>query len=169
MNLSKYEKSHNQSFYGHRCTKLSWSGLGVALIMLSVTPWRGMSLVSTLRSGGLVSCYFFVFGGLFGHTLSMCKFLGLGLNPHHSCNRHRSVPNLLGHKGTAVFVLRQFLQVVPEVLGILTIHSSDFEGLSSAKNVYRAYLFPIAALTNYHLVTWEQHMFVILQFWTSEV
>lgn len=53
MNLSKYEKSDNQSFYGHRCTKLSWSGLGVALIMLSVTPWRGMSLVSTLRSGGL--------------------------------------------------------------------------------------------------------------------
>ena len=39
---------------------------------------------------GKCSSFFFFFFNFYGCTHSICKFLGLGLNPNHSCDLHHS-------------------------------------------------------------------------------
>lgn len=57
-----------------------------------------------------------------------------------------------------VLAFRQFTQAISAVWGIVKIYSSDF---SSTNDIYCVYLLPIAAVTDDHVATPEQHTFII--------
>ena len=73
-------------------------------------------------------------------------------------SRHVNYQCTLKHRFVLAF--RQFTQATSAVWGILKICSSD---CSSTNDIYWVYLLPIAAVTDDHVATPEQH--TLSQFW----